>query len=243
MTSILRAEFLKQKHTFSKKILWLAPITAFFVAFILTAGMTNAYSESVWNWWYTLLLPEMLAVISYFNIAKERKMVYYNQKTLPVGQKRLLLCKIIYMAIEMFFSNALLCLGAVLGGYLLGTSVPVGGAAIAIFVLTITYLWEIPVFLFLSARFGMIADVCLCFFISLAGTVIASSGTWWLFGFSIPMRVVCPFLRVLPNGMRAPSDSPLLDMGVVLPGIMISVCWFVAAVCLVLKWFEKKEVK
>ena len=37
--------------------------SVFVLQFILTLGMTNPYPESVWNWWYTLLLPGMLAII------------------------------------------------------------------------------------------------------------------------------------------------------------------------------------
>lgn len=63
MLSIVRAEYLKTRKTMGRALTWAFPMSVFVLAFILTLGMTNAYAESVWNWWYTLLLPGMLAII------------------------------------------------------------------------------------------------------------------------------------------------------------------------------------
>ncbi len=133
--------------------------------------------------------------------------------------------------------------GASLGGFLLSTRVPLRGAAITVFLLTVTQLWEIPVFLFLSARFGMIAELLICLFLTVGGTVIASTGKWYLLVSAIPMRILCPFLRILPNGLPAEDGNPLLEMGAVVPGICLSMIWFVFATILFLNWFEKREVK
>lgn len=243
MIAIVKAEFLKQNRTFGKKIIWITPIVTFLLAFVLTAGMKNAYSESVWNWWYVMLLPGMLAIVSYLSISREKKIRYYNQITLAADKKKLMFGKIVYMMLVMFLANIFLFIGATLGGILLSTSVPVSGAVTAVFVLTITYLWEIPLFLFLSVRFGMIITILTSLFAAIGGTLIASSDSWWLFVSAIPMRVVTPFLHVLPNGVRASANSPLLDMGVVVPGLVISLCWFVVVTFLFLHWFDKKEVK
>ena len=59
MTNIIRAEFLKSKRTMSSKLIVVFPIITLVMAFVLTLGMTNAYAESAWNWWYVLLLPGM----------------------------------------------------------------------------------------------------------------------------------------------------------------------------------------
>ena len=90
-------------------------------------GMANAYAESVWNWWYTLLLPVMLAVVCYISMAGERKTGYYNLVTLPIGKRKLMMGKIIYMGCTVLASNAVIFAGAALGGVLLTTSVPQGG--------------------------------------------------------------------------------------------------------------------
>lgn len=53
MVNIIKAEHQKPKEPCEKVYLGISLLT-FVMAFIFTLGMTNAYAESVWNWWYTL---------------------------------------------------------------------------------------------------------------------------------------------------------------------------------------------
>lgn len=151
--------------------------------------------------------------------------------------------KILYLGCVILTSNVIVFAGASLGGLFLTTRVPLGGAAITVFLLTVTQLWEIPVFLFFSERFGMIAELLVCLFLTVGGTIIAQTGKWYLLVSAIPMRILCPFLHILPNGLPAEAGNPLLHMGVVAPGICLSVLWFVFATVLFLSWFEKRETR
>lgn len=240
---IVKAEYQKTKRSMRRRLLWAFPASTFALAFILTLGMTNSYAESVWNWWYTLLLPGMLAIICHLTMAQEKKTHYYHLITLPVSKRKLMAGKILWLGCAILLANSIVFVGASLGGFLLTTRVPVGGAAIAVLLLTVTQLWEIPVFLFFSERFGMIAELLLSLFVTVGGTILAQTGKWYLFVSAIPMRILCPYLHILPNGLPAESGNLLLDRGVVIPGICLSVLWFVAATVLFLYWFEKREVK
>ena len=126
---------------------------------------------------------------------------------------------------------------------LLTTHVPVGGALIAVLFLTVSELWEIPVALFLSERFGMIVNLFVCLFITVSGVVISQTRIWYVLVSAIPMRMMCPLLHVLPNGLAAEAGNPLLDTGVIVPGMCLSIIWFVFVTVLFLKWFERREVK
>jgi len=243
MTNIIRAEFLKSKRTMSSILIFAFPIIALVMALVLTAGMTNAYAESAWNWWYTLLLPGMIAIISYLSVMREKKNGYYNVKALPIEKKKLMIGKITYLGILVLISNAVLFMGAAFGGIFLTTSVPVVGAAITVLVLSIVQLWQIPLFLFLSEKFGMVVELISCLFITVLGIIVAPSGKWFLFVSAVPMRVVTPLLHVLPNGLRAQAGDPLLNASVIFPGILIAIVWFVVLTYLYLNWFEKREVK
>lgn len=243
MTNIIKAEFLKQKRTMSSKLIFVFPMITLVMAFVLTSGMTNAYAESVWNWWYVLLLPGMIAIVSYLSIMREKKNGYYNIKTLPIEKRNLMLGKIAYLGILVLVSNAVLFAGAALGGAFLTTSVPVVGAAITVLVLSIVQLWQIPLFLFLSEKFGMVVELIVCLFITVLGTIVAPSGKWFLFLSAVPMRIVTPLLHVLPNGLRAQAGDPLLNASVIFPGILIALVWFVVLTYLYLNWFEKGDVK
>ena len=243
MTNIIKAEFLKQKRTMSSKLIFVFPIITLVMAFVLTTGMTNAYAESVWNWWYVLLLPGMIAIVSYLSIMRKKKNGYYNIKTLPMEKRKLMLGKIAYLGILVLVSNVVLFAGATMGGAFLTTSVPVVGAAITVLVLSIVHLWQIPLFLFLSEKFGMVVELIACLFITVLGTIVAPSGKWFLFLSAVPMRIVTPLLHVLPNGLRAQAGDPLLNASVIFPGIVIALVWFVVLTYLYLNWFEKREVK
>ena len=106
-----------------RMLIWAFPVIVFVLAFVLTLGMTNAYAESVWNWWYTLLLPGMLAIICHLSIMREKKTKYYHLMTLPVSKRKLMMGKIIYMGCVILVSNMMIFAGASLGGILLTTCV------------------------------------------------------------------------------------------------------------------------
>ena len=82
MINIVKAEYQKTRKSMGRVFIWGFPMVTFALAFVLTLGMTNAYAESVWNWWYTLLLPGMLAIICYLSVMQEKKTGYYNLMTL-----------------------------------------------------------------------------------------------------------------------------------------------------------------
>ena len=243
MLSIIRAEHGKTAKSMNRILVWAFPVMTLVLAFLLTAGMPDAYAESVWNWWYTLLLPGMLAILCYLSMGKERKTKYYHLMTLPTEKKKLILGKIIYMGCLILAANILIFVGAVLGGMLLTTSVPFGGAAAAIVMLTIVQLWEIPVFLFLSERFGMVVELLICLFMTVGGTIFSQTGKWYLLVSAIPMRVMTPLLHILPNGLKAEAGNPFLNENVILPGVCLSLIWFVILTVLFLNWFENREVK
>lgn len=240
---IVKAEYQKTKRSMRRNLIWAFPVITLALAFILTLGMTNSYAESVWNWWYTLLLPGMLAIVCHLTVTQEKKTHYYHLTTLPVSKKKLMTGKILWLGCAILLANSIVFTGASLGGFLLTTRVPLRGAAIAVLLLTVTQLWEIPVFLFFSERFGMIAELLLCLFVTVGGTIIAPTEKWYFVVSAIPMRILCPFLHILPNGLPAEAGEPLLNRGVVVPGICLSVFWFVLAAVLFLKWFEKREIQ
>lgn len=244
MGNIIKAEHLKLKRTFGKYLPIIAPIATLLLVLVLTGGLADAFPAGAWNWWYGTLLPGTLAVICYLSVAKDRKSHYYNLKSLSLSSKKLIFGKIIYIAFGLFIANAIIFLGATIGGILLGTTISVGGATAATILLTISYLWEIPVYLFLSTRFGMFADIFLCMVLSIGGVAtVADKSTWWLCPSSIPIRLMCPMLGILPNGLPIPVGSELLSDVVILPGILLSVLWFVITTILFAIWFKKMEVK
>ncbi len=244
MKNIIQAEQLKVRHTFSKTLPVVAPVITLLLVFVLTGGMENAFPAGAWNWWYSMLLPGMLSVLCYLNIAKERKSKYYNLKVLPMDCKKLLLGKIAYLSKGLLLSNLIIFIGSLIGGAIFGTTISIHNGVIGAVLLSISYLWEIPLYLFLSARFGMFASVFSCMVLSIGGVAtVADKSSWWLCPSSVPIRLMCPTLGLLPNGLPVPSGSELLNNNVILPGILISVLWFAGMTFLFTTWFERREAK
>lgn len=243
MKNIIKAEQIKFQHTFSKTLPVIAPALTLLLVFLLTGGMENAFPAGAWNWWYFMLLPGMLSILCCLNISKEKKCKYYNLKALPVDEKRLLLGKIIYLSKGLFLSNLIIFTGASIGGAIFGTAISIPAGVIGAVLLSVSYLWEIPLYLFLSAEFGMFVGVFSCMVLSIGGVAAADRSSWWLCPSAIPIRLMCPTLGLLPNGLPVPNGSELLNINVILPGILISALWFAGMIFLFTTWFVRREAK
>ena len=186
--NIVKTESLKMRHTFGKILSIIFPVFTLFLVYGLIGGRN--FSAGVWNFWYTILLPAMLADILY------------------------------------------------------GNTIPIVGGLCAAVLLSILYLWEIPLYMLLSYRFGMFVDIFVCFTLSIGATaILANTNLWWLCPAAVPVRLMCPILGILPNGLLVPDGSSLYSTNVILPGIFVSLVWFVLMVYLVMHFFKGKAVE
>lgn len=227
MISVVRAERLKMKHTFAGVL----PETAALAALVLALGLSwgsRYFCVNAWNWWYVMLLPGMLSVLCCLGIRREKKMHYCNLLSLSVSPERCLLGKIVCYALGLCAANLILVAGTLAAGRLWGSDIPAINGFAAAVLLCVCYLWEIPLFIWLGARFGMLISLFSGMILSLTGVVfLAESDLWWLFPAAVPARLMCPVLGIMPNGLLVLPDSPLWDTGVILPGILICLLWFV----------------
>lgn len=244
MTNIILAEHLKLKNTFGRKVVVVAPVLISLMALLFTLGMDQAFPAGAYNWWYSTMLPGMLAVLCYLVIKKDKKTKYYNIFLLHSLPSKSWVGKTMYCALGLVVSNFIIFIITALGGILVGTTISVQGGFFGALLLSITYLWEIPLFLFLSARFGMFAAIFTSLVLEISGTVtLADQSMWWVYPPSIPIRLMCPVLGILPNGLPVPGGSELLNTNVILPGVSISVLLFLGLLFLTASWFQKMEVK
>lgn len=242
MLQIVKAEQLKMKHTFGNKLLIIAPILTMLIALVLTGGIAGAFSAGAWNWWYIILLPGTLAVFCYLSIKKDKKIKYYNMLTVSAPPEKSWIGKLFCCAWGLLLSNMIVFLGTLLGGAVFGTTISAWNGFLGAVLLSITYLWEIPLFLMLSARFGMFISIFVSVVLSVSGVVtLADTSFWWVYPASIPIRLMCPALGVQPNGLLVPEGSELLNPGVILPGILLSLIWFFALAVLSALWFQRLE--
>lgn len=237
MTALFRSERLKMRHSFGGYLPLSAVLLQVAVSLFLSMG-TPYYSVNAWNWWYTMLLPGMLAVLCYLSIKKEKKQQYVNLLTTEVLPGRCWAGKILYCAAMLLAANLLLFAAVTMGGMVTGTTIPIQNGLAAAILLTVCSLWEIPFYLILSAGFGMFADIFICMALTV-GSLIAfgASKLWWICPASIPFRLMCPVLQIMPNGLLVEAGSPYMNAGVILPGVVLSLAWFVLLAFATGRWF------
>jgi ABC-2 type transport system permease protein len=241
---MISAEHLKLKHTFGRKLPVIAPVVTLLLALLLTGGMDKAFPAGAWNWWYIMLLPGMLGVLCYLCVKKDKKLKYYNILVLHLFPRKSWVVKNIYCALGLVISNFIIFLGTLIGGYLLGTTISVQDGFYGALLLSLSYLWEIPLLLFLSTKFGMFASTFTSIVLAVGGTItLADTNLWWTFPPSIPIRLMCPVLGILPNGLPIPIGSVLSNSNIILLGVIVSLIWFLGLTFFTAYWFQRMEVE
>ncbi len=240
MGNLIRAEHWKLRHTFGGKIFVTAPCLMLLLSAFLAGG--SSFAAGAWNWWYSTFLPASLSIACYLSIKKDQSQKYHNLFLLSIPPQKSWNGKILYCAAGLLISNLVLYLGTLLGGALMGTTISDSGGLAAVFLLTAGYLWEVPLFLFLSARFGMFLSIFGSVVLSIVGVLMAPKlSSWWLCPSAIPDRLMCPVLGLLPNGLPVPVESGLNSENVILPGVILSLVWFLAMDVGTSVWFARWE--
>ena len=243
MVEFIKAENLKCKRTFSKKLLLIAPLFM-----ILLAIVTGRYFvENGYNWWYLIIFPGLITLTTALvNQNEESKLHYRTVFALPISLRKIWISKVLLICIYVAAASFIHLMGMLLGKlfYNSASAITVLQMIAATFLLVIVSVWQIPICLFLSKKFGLMATILLNIG---GGTVLnilaASKSFWWVCPYSWATRLMCPVLSVLPNGTLAPHGDPLLNAGVIPVGIVLSVSLFVLLLVLTANWFPGQEVK
>ncbi|MBV4416647.1 lantibiotic immunity ABC transporter MutE/EpiE family permease subunit [Clostridium tyrobutyricum] len=248
MNSYFKSETLKSRHTFTRKLVFLAPIFTMLLSIFLQPHyfQTNSY-----NWWYIIILPGMISLECSFVANSDKKMKNMGVLSLPVDLKRVWISKIFVCAVLIAAASAIHLFGNIFTGNILGLGsagrIYILNEVAGSIVLVITFLWQIPLCLFLGSKIGMFPTILINLVAySVLGILGAVEKIWYLIPYAIPARLMCPILKLLPNGMPAVKESQtfkpeLLSSSVILPGIIIALILFLILTFITAKWYEKGE--
>lgn len=226
MLGIIQSELLKMRHTFSMKLVFLAPPVVLLLGYLLSGSYVQL---SAYNWWYFMILPLVASLCSASMIVREEKNGMQNIVCLPVRFNKIWLGKTAALVILLFATNLILWAVVTAAGFVAEVTVsPLDGLA-GCMLLFLTYLWQIPFIMLLASFIGYIPTVL----VSMAANVILSAACaeteWFLFvPYAIPARIVCPFFKIHANGIPLENGSPLLSGGYVLPALIISLAFALA---------------
>lgn len=242
MWRYFKAENLKLKRTFARKLILLAPLATLFLTWSLAAIW---FQVNAFNWWYILLMPGFIALVSALSDQIEtKKLGYRGVFSLSVSLKKVWIAKNLALIFYMALSDLVLLIGVLLGGFFVPNPLPFGASCLGMFLIFITSLWQIPLCLFLSRKVGMVVTVILQAGIGdVLGILFATNSNWWLCPYSWTARIMTPVLRILPNGTLAQSGDPLLNPTVIPIAIALSLLLFAFLLLVTTILFPRQEAR
>ncbi|WP_405105395.1 lantibiotic immunity ABC transporter MutE/EpiE family permease subunit [Paenibacillus sp. FSL K6-1217] len=242
MLNIVRAERLKWRRTFIPKLAWIAPVFTLALCAVLMGG--SLFQNGAYNWWYTMLLPGALSLVCALALHKDAKLKYRGVLALPLTPGTIWAGKIMACTFWLLAAILLFLIGVTAGGLLFGQTITLMSSLAGSALIFLTFLWQIPLCLFLAARLGLFAAVLLNVFGNVMGVLAYNSGGLWDYvPYTVTFRLMCPVLSILPNGLPVPAGSPLRSTDTLLPGTLVSLGWFVLLFVLTTLWFRRQEAK
>ncbi|MEG0180004.1 MAG: lantibiotic immunity ABC transporter MutE/EpiE family permease subunit [Oscillospiraceae bacterium] len=240
MVNYLKAEFLKQKHLFIFKLLWIAPLVTVILPIVLMGG--NYFVEGAFNWWYTMILPCTFAMMIAFTTSAEKKYNRHSLFAVCVYKKNLWISRILMLTIILLFVNLIFFAFMIASCAFFGIYVPFGSSFTACIVLFLTFAWQIPIFMFISEKLGSFFSIIISFILNLGFGILFAPTKLWYVPFAIPARLMCPIIKVLPNGLPLKAGDSLSSSSVVFIGIIITAALYIIFSFITTVWFSRKEV-
>lgn len=240
MLRCISAEMQKMKRTFTLKLLWIAPLVPLFCAY-------GSGQISGMYFWYCAFLPGALTIMCSMVMLKDKKMKYRSIFSLPMDKGKIWMGKVMACGVLLLLACAVFFILISLWGFIPPYNkighVPFSQLLSASTLLFITFLWQVPLCLFLSAKYGIFITIILnMLFNIIGGAGFAYSGIW-AFPYAIPYCAVGPVLHILPNGLAPDKGSFFLNSSFILPEVLISIGLFIVISGLTMAWFSKQEAK
>lgn len=241
------SENIKIRHTFIQKLIWMAPASIMLLSMCLTADFFQVDS---YNWWYTWMLPGAISLSCVFLSRVDGNMRNRATISLPLDLKKVWIAKVLLGIKNMSISCMIVFMVTQLSVFVIPIDgigrIPMVNGFIGIIIIIVTFIWQVPLCMFLGSKIGMFPTIILNLGINIFSIIMSVGKHWWINPFTYCDRFLCPVLKILPNGLPAEPGNPtftpeLLNMSVIPLGIGISIALFLIATYLTAKWYEGKE--
>lgn len=243
------SENMKINHTFARKLVWIAPMMVILLSGFLAASY---FQIDIYNWWYTLILPGAISLGSSLLARVDGSMKNKAVMSLPVDLKKIWFAKILVGVKNIVISCVIIFIAGQLSVYITQMNsifdISIFTGLAGTLVIIITSMWQIPLYFFLGNKIGMFPTIVLSIAVNIFSVIMAVREFWWVNPFSYTSRLMCPILKLLPNGLIAKPDSQtftpeLLDTCVIPFGVGISIMLFIIITYLTAKQYERQEAK
>jgi len=246
MFNYFLAENMKVKHSFFNKLIYIAPILV-----VLASFLAIEYIQvDMYNWWYLTMLPGTTALSCCLLSKVDESMNYRAVLSLNLNLKKVWISKVLVGIKSLVISCLIIFVCSQIVVLIFNESsikqIPMIDRLFASMFLIITFMWQIPLIMFIGSKFGLFLTVPIMTIVNIVCSILSIEKYWFIIPFSYPARLMCPVLKVLPNGLLAVPESEtfsqeLLSTSVILYGVIISIILFIVVTYLTSIWFEKKE--
>lgn len=255
MKVYIESELLKTKRSFLRKMLVLMPV----VTVLLTWFMNGNYAQELaYNWWYLLFLPFTVSYVCGYLISADRKKNFHGlwgimQEKQKAGYAKVVVGSLLVMSANVVFVVLIVLVGIVTEGRLVQETgevveygIGLGDNLLAGALLTITFAWQIPLFLVIAMKTNTIVSVVLSVFCNFVIACLCATESFWWIPFAIPARLMCHVLGILPNGLMVESGTykgvPEGGFPIVFCGVLITIVLCVVVTGALGKTFDRQEV-
>lgn len=240
MLNLMKAEMVKGRHTFVRKSSVLLPLLVSVLAIILMSGQLT--QAGIYNWWYMIILPMFMIILCNSLTNSEKRTHYFNIVILPIKRRDIWVSKLLVGIISIFITNLIVFMFTNISGHIFESQYSVKQSLAAIIVLTITIIWQLPLTMFLNIKLGFALSSIIMLLANIILSLQPIAGSkLWIIPFAITSRLMAPLLQLNPNGVPLETASKLNDMGVIVPGLAITLTLFIILSLATAKWFERKD--
>lgn len=240
MMRIFLSEMLKMKRSFTLHLLWIAPLIPLICAY--SGGMFSGL-----YFWYCAFLPGALTLMCGLILQKDKKLGYRGLLSLPLAKSKLWLGKVTAGSGMLLLACIVFCVLMFLWGFIPPYHtygyIPTATLIKASMLLFLTFLWQVPLCLFLAAKWGIFITTIFNMAANIAGGAALANLHIWAFPYALPYCAIGPILKILPNGLKPEAGSFFLQTDLLLPEILLAVVLFLTLTALTTLWFQKQEAK
>lgn len=227
MLGIIRSEILKMRHSFSMKLIFAAPLVTVLIGLLLSS---NAVQYSAYNWWYTMILPIVVALWAAGTVVREKNTGLQNVVCLPFPSAKIWIGKGLALAVMLFISNLSMWLITTVAASFTVINITPLVSMIGCMLLFLTYLWQLPFIMLIASKIGYLPSVLISFVVNILSSSVCAEKEWFFANpYAIPARVVCPFFKIHPNGLPIESGSSLLAVEHIFPALAVSLAFAIVA--------------
>jgi len=242
MMKYLYCEILKTKHSFSRKLIIIAPVTTALLAFFM-GGPDNFQGMCIY-WWNAFILYGYIAIQCGLSIQKEQRAgKLYSVYSMPIDLLKFWFAKV--LSIVLFILAANLVVAALVGITSFMGMVPSVISLARIFasliVIVISSLWQIPLCLWLSSKAGTYASLLVNTILGLVSAFLCNTAYWLVIPYTWSLKIIEPISGIKNSGeMGVFTDYNMLVVPLL---IGLSIVLFLALTIPSAKWFAKQEAK